>query len=155
MQRTSASKEVESMTIEQNKALVRRVIDEVFVKNSADAVDELVATDFVPHSWPGVGPGREPLKQAQQRISMGLADVSMAIEDVIGEDDKVVVRLSSHARQVGEFMGMPASGKEYTIPEIHIFRIRDGMVAEHWLQMDTLGLMTQLGALPTPMKKAS
>jgi predicted ester cyclase len=143
------------MTIEENKALVRRFIDEVFVNGSGESVDELVAPDFVPHSWPGVGPGTEPLKQAQQRILQGLSDVAMTIEDIVAEGDKVVARLSSHARQTGEFMGMPASGREYTIPEIHIFRLKDGKVVEHWVQADMMGLMTQLGALPSPAAKAS
>jgi steroid delta-isomerase-like uncharacterized protein len=144
-----------SMSIDENKALVRRFIDEVFVKGHGESVDELVSPDFTPHSWPGIGLGTEPLKQAQQRIQDGLSDVAMTIEDMVAEGDKVVVRLSSHARHTGEFMGLPASGKEYTIPEIHIFRVEDGKVVEHWLQMDTMGLMTQLGALPSSEKKDS
>lgn len=143
------------MPTEANKALVRRFIDEVFVAGREDAVDELVATDFVPHSWPGVGPGHEPLKQAQERISKGLSDVSMTIEDMIAEGDRVAVRLTSHAVQSGDFMGMPASGKEYTVSETHIFRIADGKIAEHWRDMDSLGLMRQLGALPEPTPKDS
>jgi nogalonic acid methyl ester cyclase/aklanonic acid methyl ester cyclase len=58
----------------------------------------------------------------------------------------VAVRLTSHARQVGEFMGMPASNREYTIAEIHIFRVRDARIAEHWHQADFPGMMKQLGA---------
>jgi steroid delta-isomerase-like uncharacterized protein len=95
------------------------------------------------------------LKQAQQRISQGLADVRMTVEDMIAEGDRVAVRMTSHGRHVGEFMKMPASGKEYTIPEIHVFRIGDGQVVEHWLVADMLGMLTQLGALPEPMQKAS
>jgi steroid delta-isomerase-like uncharacterized protein len=143
------------MSIEANKAVVRRFIEEVFVAARSDAVDELVAEDFTPHSWPGVGPGREPLKQAQQRISEGLADARMTIEDVIAEGDKVVVRLTSHGRHTGDFMGMPASGKEYTIPEIHIFRVSDGRIAEHWREADMLGMLRQLGAMPEPMQTAA
>jgi predicted ester cyclase len=143
------------MSIDENKALVRRFIDEVFVQRRGETVDELFDSDITPHSWPGVGPGTEPLKQAQQRILHGLSDVAMTIEDMVAEGDKVVVRLSSHARHTGDFMGMPASGREYTIPEIHIFRLKDGKLVEHWVQMDTMGLMTQLGALPSSAEKAS
>ena len=57
-------------------------------------------------------------------------------------------RLTSRARQVGPFMGLPPSGKSYEIGEIHIFRIREGKVVEHWHQADFLGMMRQLGALP-------
>ena len=140
------------MAADVNKVVVRRFVDEIFVKGNADAVDKLVTADFVPHSWPSVGPGTEALKQAIKRVSAGLAGVSMKIEDMISEDDKVAVRLTAHARHEGDFMGLPASGKEYTISETHIFHMRDGKVAEHWRDADMLGLMRQLGALPQPPK---
>lgn len=137
------------MGIETNKAVVRRFVDEVFVAGRMDAVDELVAPDFVPHSWPRTGPGPAELRRAMARVFAGLSDVSMAIEDVIAEGDRVAVRLTAHAVHTGEFMGMPASGKAYTIPEIHLFRVRDGKIAEHWGQADLLGMMRQLGAMPS------
>lgn len=134
--------------LEENKAVVRRFIDDVFVAGRPEAVDELVADDFVPHTWGAMAQGRDGLKQAMERVARGLADVRMTVEDVIAEGDRVAVRLTSHARQVGEFMGMPASNGEYTIEEIHLFRIRDGRIAEHWHQADFLGMMKQLGAMP-------
>jgi predicted ester cyclase len=60
----------------------------------------------------------------------------------------VVVRLTASATHTGEFMGMPPSGRRYTIGEIHIFRVRDGLIVEHWHQFDQLGMMRQLGATP-------
>jgi steroid delta-isomerase-like uncharacterized protein len=135
------------MTLEQNKEIAKRFIQEVFVQQDEAAADELAAPDFTPHSWGPVGPGVENLKQAQRRVAAGLSDARMTIEDVIAEGDKVAVRLTSHGRHSGEFMGMPASGQEYTITEIHIFRIADGKVAEHWREADMLGLMQQLGAV--------
>ena len=134
--------------LDENKAVVRRFIDEVFVAGRVEAVDELVADDFIPHTWGAMARGRDGLKQAMERVARGLADVSMTVEDVIAEGDRVAVRLTSHARQVGEFMGMPPSGREYTIGEIHIFRVRDGRIAEHWHQADFLEMMKQLGAAP-------
>jgi len=138
------------MTVEQNKAIATRFIQEVFVDADERAADELTAPNFVPHSWPGVEPGVEGLKQAQRRVSAGLEDARMTIEDVIAEGDKVVVRLTSHGRHAGEFMGMPPSGKAYDISEIHIFRIADGQVIEHWRDADMLGMLRQLGAFPEP-----
>lgn len=136
------------MTIEENKAVVRRFIDEVFVAQDEDAVDELVAEDFTPHSWGEMPPGREALKQAQRRVSAGLADAAMRIEDMIAEDDRVAVRLTSSGRHAGEFMGMPASDKTYSISETHIFRLRDGKIVEHWRDADMMGMLQQLGAMP-------
>jgi steroid delta-isomerase-like uncharacterized protein len=134
--------------IEANKALVRRFIDEIFRKGRPEAVDELLADDFVPHTWGATGGGKAALKEAIERVSAGLSDTSMTIEDLIAEGDRVAVRLTSHAVQTGPFMGLPPSGKAYTIGEIHIFRIEGGKVREHWHEADFMGMMRQLGALP-------
>lgn len=137
-------------TTDENKALVRRFIDEIFLKGSPEAVDELLADDFVPHNWGKTGAGKQAMTDAIKRASAGLSDTRMTIEDVIAEGDRVAVRLTSHAVQTGPFMGLPPSGKPYTIEEIHIFRIEAGKVAEHWHQGDFMGMMTQLGAMPGP-----
>jgi steroid delta-isomerase-like uncharacterized protein len=138
------------MDIERNKEIARRFVEEVMVKADPAAVDELVSEDFQPHSWGAMPPGRDGLKKAQERVTQGLAEAHMEIHDVIAEDDRVAVRLTSHGRHTGEFMGMPASGKEYAISEIHIVRIRDGQVVEHWRDADMLGMLRQIGALPAP-----
>ena len=138
------------MGTEQNKVLVRRFIDEVFVKGNPEAADKLVTQDFTPHSWGKMPPGVEPLKQAIRHVHAGLANVSFKIEDIIAEEDKVAVRVTAHAKHTGDFMGLPATGKEYTISETHIFHVRDGKVAEHWRDADMLGMMQQLGALADP-----
>ena len=140
--------EATTQSIDANKELVRRFVQEIFVDGNANAVDELVSEDFVPHTWPSTGDGRGDLKRAVERVSKGLSDAAFTIEDMIAEADRVAVRLTAGARQIGEFMGMPPSGKSYTIGEIHIFRIRDGKVSEHWHQFDSMGMMSQLGALP-------
>jgi steroid delta-isomerase-like uncharacterized protein len=136
------------MDTQQNEALVRRFIDEVFLHGTFDSVDELVAEDFTPHTWGPMPPGRDGLKAAIERVSQGLSDAEMTIEDMIAQDDKVAVRLTSSATQSGKFMGMPPTGKRYEIGEIHWFRIADGKIAEHWHQADFLGMMRQLGAMP-------
>ena len=138
------------MGIDENKAVVRRFVTDVFEKGDVGAVDELLAEDFVPHTWPSTGDGRGDLKRAMERVSKGLSDAAFTIDDLIAEGDLVVARLTASATQKGEFMGMPPSGKRYTIPEIHIFRVRDGRIVEHWHQFDQLGMMRQLGAMPGP-----
>jgi steroid delta-isomerase-like uncharacterized protein len=126
---------------------VRQFIEDVFGRGRLAAVDELVAQDFVPHTYPGTT-DRDGLKRAMERVSKGLANASFTIDDMIAEGDRVAVRLTASATQVGEFMGMPATGKRYTIEEIHVFGLRDGKIAEHWHQFDQMGLMRQLGASP-------
>jgi steroid delta-isomerase-like uncharacterized protein len=93
-------------------------------------------------------PGRDGLKQAIERVSQGLEDARMTIDDMIAEGNEVAVRLTSSATQSGPFMGLPPSGKRYEIQEIHWFRLRDGQIAEHWHQADFLGMLRQLGAMP-------
>ncbi len=136
-----------------NKRIVRRFVDEIFVQGRQGAVDELVADDFVAHTWPSVtGNGKQDLKLAMERISTALAEPSFQIDDMIGEGDLVAVRLTASARQVGDFMGMSGSGRSYTIGEQHMFRLLDGKVVEHWHQFDQLGMMRQLGITPPTAK---
>ena len=142
------------MPAEENKVLVRRFIEQVFEKHQLRAVDELVAPDFVPHSWPGVT-SVETFKRALQKVSAGFqSDVSMKIEDMIAEGDKVAVRLTLHAIHYGDFLGIPAAGKQHTISETHIFYVKHGKVTEHWRDADLLGMMRQLGALPPPERRS-
>lgn len=91
---------------------------------------------------------RRELKQTVTRMAAGLSDVRFDIEDMIAEGDRVAVRLTAHAVHRGDFMGIPAAGKHYTIPEIHIFRLADGQIVEHWHVADILSMMRQLGAAP-------
>ena len=135
-------------TIDDNKAIVRRFVDEIFVQGRPETVDELLADDFVAHTWPSTGRPKDDLKAAIGRVSTALADTRFTIDDMIGEGDRVAVRLTTSARQVGDFMGLPPTGKRYEIEEIHVFRLRDGKVVEHWHQFDQMGMMKQLGAMP-------
>jgi len=143
---TQTTTPADPATLEANKAIVRRFIDEIFLGGNFESVDELLTEDFTPHTWGSMQPGRDGLKEAIQRVQQGISDERMTIEDVIAEGDRVAVRLTSSATHTGDFMGMPASGKRYEIGEIHIFRLRDGRVSEHWHQADFMGMMKQLGS---------
>ena len=136
------------MSTEDNKRVVRRFVDEVLAAGGVGSIDELVADHFVSHTWGMTDDGREKLRAATPRIHAILGDVEFGIDDLVAEDDRVVAVLTSSATPTGEFMGVPASGKRYTIGEMHWFRLRDGKIVEHRHQHDALGLMQQLGALP-------
>ena len=132
-----------------NKAIVRRFIEEIFVEGRKATVDELLADDFVAHTWPSTtGDPKADLKAAIDRAAQGLSEPEFRIDDLIAEGDQVAARLTTAATQTGPFMGLPPSGKRYSIEEIHWFRLRDGKVVEHWHQFDQMGLMKQLGAMP-------
>ena len=135
------------MSIEENKAIVRRFVTEIFVQGRKETVDELLADDFVAHTWPSTsGDPKADLKSAIDRAAAGLSEPEFTIDDMIAEGDQVATRLTTAATQSGPFMGMPPSGKRYSIEEIHWFRLRDGKVVEHWHQFDQMGMMKQLGA---------
>lgn len=136
------------MATDDNRPLVRRFIDEIFVAGRIEAIDELVAPDFVSHTWGFTDDGREKLRAATQHVHASLTDVAFSVEDLVAEGDRVAARVTSSATAIGDFMGVAAAGKRYTIGELHLFRVRDGAVAEHWHCHDALGLMRQLGAVP-------
>ena len=130
--------------LEANKDVARRFIEGVFVRQDPKAVGELAAEDFTPHTFGPMPPGREGLKQGMARAGAGVSDPEFTIEDVIAEGEKVAVRLTTTATHSGTFMGMPATGRRYSISEIHIFRIREGQVTEHRHDFDKMSLMQQL-----------
>ena len=134
--------QTEPMTTNDHKPLVRRFIREIFEQGRVESIEELCAEDFIGHTWGEMD--RDGLRKATARVGKALADVHFTIEDEIAEGDRVAVRVTASARQVGEAGGQPATGRSYTIGEIHIFRFRDGKVTEHWHQYDQLGRMKQL-----------
>jgi predicted ester cyclase len=127
-----------------NKDVARQVIDRVFVGGEDAAIDELISTDFVPHTFGPMPHGREGLRAGMRRAGAGVSEARFVIHDVIAEGDRVVVRLTSSARHTGPFMGIEPTGNRYSINEIHIFRIRDGQVLEHWHEFDKMALLSQL-----------
>jgi predicted ester cyclase len=130
--------------LEANKGVALRFIEGVFIEQDPKAVDELAADDFTAHTFGDLPPGREPLKEAMQRAGAGVSDPKFEIQDVIAEKDRVVVRLTTRARHTGTFMGVEPSGNEYSIDEIHILRVEDGKVLEHWHEFDKQRLLQQL-----------
>ena len=139
------------MSTEVNKTSLRRFYDEAFNKKNKAAIDEFIAPDQVDHAAPPGTPGG--LAGAKQTITMYLTafpDLHFTVEDLIAEGDKVVARLTVRGTQKGAFMGIPPTGKHVTSTAIDINRLAGGKSVEHWLEMDTLGLLHQLGVVPAP-----
>ncbi len=135
------------MATEQNKALMNRIINEVFNRGNISLVDELLAPGFVEHEElpPGIPPGREAVKQLSTKFRSAFPDLKVTIDDTIAAGDKVVVRCTWRGTHKGEFMGVPPTGKKVSFGVIDIVRIAGGKVLEHWGQMDGMGMMKQLG----------
>lgn len=138
------------MSAEQNKAVVRRSIEEIINRRNLSAIDEFFSPDFVEHEElpPNIPPGREAPRILFGMMLDAFPDFKATIKHLIAEDDLVVLHMTWTGTQEGEFMGMPASGKRMSISVLDIIRIADGKYAEHWGVMDQAAMMQQLGAMP-------
>jgi steroid delta-isomerase-like uncharacterized protein len=138
------------MSVEQNKALFRRLIEEVFNKGNVSTIDEFLAPNFVEREVlpPGTPSGREGVKQLTMMFRTAFPDFNVSIDDMIAEGDKIVARTTWSGTQKGEFMGIPSSGKRVSFDVIDIIRISEGKGVEHWGVMDSSALMQQLGVIP-------
>ncbi len=83
----------------------------------------------------------------------GFPDLHITIEDIIAEGDKVATRATARGTHKGEFMNIPPTGKQVTVTSIAIQQIAGGKVVEVWVNIDHLGMMQQLGAVPPPGEK--
>ena len=139
------------MSVEENKAVVRRYIEGVINKKNLAVVDELYDANYVGH-LAGMEDihGPEGLKQAVATFFTAFPDLHCTVEDMVGEGDKVVCRFTGRGTHQGEFQGVAPTGKQATLTGIVISRIVSGKIVEEWEVIDMLGMMQQLGAIPTP-----
>jgi predicted SnoaL-like aldol condensation-catalyzing enzyme len=140
--------EVTVMSFDENKRITRRVLVELFENGNLEAIDELIDPEFVNHEAPPSSlQGPEGMKETITWLRGLWGPMRAEIEDEICEGDKVVARVTMHGRHVGEFLGQPPTGKEFATKQIHIWRLQDGMVIEHWSVRDDLGQALQLGLI--------
>jgi steroid delta-isomerase-like uncharacterized protein len=139
------------MSAEQNKALIRRyfaAIDAACKEGNADILDDFLAPDFVSRTpFPGLPPTREGAKQVF-KMFVAASPGTHVVEDLIAEGDKVVGRISATGTHEGDLLGVPRTGKQIHMTGMTIWRIADGKIVETWSEIDTLGLLQQLGAIP-------
>jgi steroid delta-isomerase-like uncharacterized protein len=132
---------------EANKAVIRRYKVGILNERDLDALDEVVGEDYVDHAaFPGQAAGRTGLKERIATIWRTL-DPRWTIHDMVAEGDKVVIRWSHTGVHREAFLGLPPSGQPFTLGGIDIYRLRDGLMVEHWNVVDLLGLY-QLLRLP-------
>ena len=141
--------ETQGSEIERNKAVIRRFVEEVQNNKNLEAFDELHDPDFVNLSAPPGGPDdREGAKLYLKGLAEAFPDAQYTIDDMIAEGDRVVTKKTFTATNTGEFAGIPATGKRVTLQFVDIMRVRDGKIVEHWLCLDQLSWLQQLGLAP-------
>jgi steroid delta-isomerase-like uncharacterized protein len=139
-----------SVSLEENKAVMQRWID-AWNERNVDAVDEFVSDAFVRHD-PNAPEVRGPVeeKQLMAMYFSAFPDLRFAVEDMVAEGDKVVLRYTIRGTHRGELMGIPPTDKQVTLTATETYRLAGGKIEEQWVNMDALGMMQQLGAIPQP-----
>lgn len=138
------------MSAEQNRSTVRRFIEEGLNQQNMALMESHYSPQLVDHALPPAMPdGREGRKLFAQAFFAAFPDVHIHMEDLLAEGDRTVLRWSAHGTHKGALMGIPATGKAVTMTGIAIDRFENGQSVEHWEIIDQMGLMQQLGVLPS------
>ncbi len=136
------------MSNNKNIEVVRRLTQEGFVGGDVALIDELVAQDCVDHDpMQGQGQGRDGQRQTCQMVVDGLSDRSTPQHDLVDAGDTVVESWIFQGTHTGQFMGIPATGKQLSVRGIEVWRLADGKIVERWGVIDSGAVMAQLGVL--------
>ncbi len=133
---------------EENKKIVRRIVDGFLNEGDPGVVDELFSPDFVDHgsSFETVG-GREAVKQLLATLRTGFPDLHFQIQHLIAEEDKVLAHLKGSGTHNGYFMGRPPTGKRIAFRNMTVLRVSGSKVVERWNVYDIHGILEQIGSL--------
>jgi len=137
------------MGIEENKAAIQRLVDDVFNGGDLSLIPELVSPNLVVHVIPEYR-GHDGLRQHMLETGESFTDVRIVINHIFAEGDMVASRWTASGTHKGELFGIPPTGKKATWKGISIYRFADGKIVEAWWSKDMFGLMQQLGVIPMP-----
>ena len=113
------------------------------------AVESLIAYDFVDNdAMPGMAPGRQGMIDMMGMFVGAFPDLNVVVDHWVAEGDLVAGVMTTKGTQTGEFMGMPASGKKFSVREMHMVRVANGKMAEHWGLANEMSMMQQLEFMP-------
>jgi predicted ester cyclase len=143
-------REENTMSTEENKAVVRRFYDEVMGQGRVEVLDEVMVEDFVDHGEAlfGSPQGRDTLRQGVAATHDILPGLHVALHEMLAQGDLVGVRGTMRCRHGGTFLGVAGSGHELTWEGIAIFRLVGGKIAERWFNSDSISILRQLALAP-------
>ena len=130
------------MNLTENKALVRRYYDEVLTGRNRSVLGQLLDPSFVSHVSGGPDVGTGAYAAAVEATFAAFPDLAVTVHDQVAEDDKVATRWSATGTHDGDFAGVPATGRLVTVTGIHVHRVRHGRLAEHWEELNLLGVLS-------------
>jgi steroid delta-isomerase-like uncharacterized protein len=134
-----------------NVDLCARAQQELFGAGRLELAEELLTEDCIDHGGEvgpmpsGASQGREAIAGVVQWLRGAFPDLSYEVDDAFGDGDRVAIRCTVSGTHEGEFLGRPATGNRFAVQQIHVFRMEDGRIAEHWACRDDAGMMKQLG----------
>ena len=138
------------MSTHDNKLLADRIWHEIWHKGNVEEIDNLFAPDFVRHDPGRELHGPEENRQFIETLRTAFPDLHFTVLDQVAEGDTLAIRYRFQGTHLGDFQGMPPTRKQVAYSGILIYRIANGKVIEQWTEFDLLGLLKQLGALPSP-----
>ena len=139
------------MSAEENKVANRRFYEEAINQKHLAVLDEIADANYVSHSFPpGLPPGREGLKAFISAFHTAFPDGHLSIDQMIAEGETVATRLTFRGTHTGNFLSIPATGKQVAVPALDMARYANGKLVEHWGGPDQMSLMQQLGVVPAP-----
>jgi steroid delta-isomerase-like uncharacterized protein len=139
------------MSTEQNKAIVRRIYDELLNQENKAIIDEVYADNVIIHDpFMGTASGVDAFKQLLGMFDTAFPHHRVKVEQILAEGDYVSVLHTHTATHTGPFMNMPPTGKQVTVNGIELFRLKNGQIVEFWRKDDDVSLLMQLGAIPAP-----
>ena len=133
-----------------NKAMIRRFVEEVKNKRQLEQLGDIFRADYKEHNATvsSFGPGIVGYRNFLNHLFTGFPEDTVTIDQIVAEGDMVTYRGTETGTHRAEFLGIPATGKSATWTEIQFFRIEDGKVVEHWVDIDIFSWFQQLGVIP-------
>jgi steroid delta-isomerase-like uncharacterized protein len=134
-----------------NKDVAKRLANDIFSRGDMHAFDEIIADGYVNHHMPvpDVPGTKSGFRQLVKATRHAFPDVRVNVQDIVAEGDLVVFHDTVTATSNGDFLGVPPNGKQLDWTEIHFLRVANGQIVEHWTNFDQLGILMQLGAIPS------
>ena len=134
--------------VSNNRTLVQNVIEEIYNKGNLNLADEITTNQYVPHdSTLNTGTGATGLKNHASTLRTAFPDLHLNIEEIHSDGDTVITRLTAQGTHNGNFLNVPATGRSIRTTGILISHVKNGKLADSFMNWDALGVMQQIGAV--------